>query len=978
MKIRNIFTLMLLTAFFFNCSLTKDLDYSKQDVSGKIDPEQMIPLNPDNNSDLFHNFVGYGYNALTKQPAHGVAIDNDKVNLYTDNRVVSISYKYIENLSDFETFLSVGVDTGLDAVFGPVKLNASLGASVANKLQTSSRNVYVVVRVTYCFGSVILSDGKMNMPAATLWSDRELFTKKYGNTYIAQNLIGDTFYYIYHYKVNSKSTYNMVAVKTAIDMKIGSIFGFHVNTDVSNSTTISNMKIDETIDYVANGYIPTIFPKTRDDVNTMLLDFASQMKAKYEQRALTGDWTSANSLGVVLGSYEDLMKEQASVIDVYYLRMLAWYKILYKLVNVQNTLNSSDIYVQEPDKTQLLNDINPAVEYCQSQVLLCQQEKPGDYPPANLYNDLINCTSPVLLTPRDYKVQSPGRFSFTWTQKPYLTSYEVFLDEKPIGKNQSSTFSCDITAPGEHIWFVRGYDLQNNFCDSISTAFNIPGFDAGACPADQSALAPSNYTLYFTPNKGNKSDNSDVFYNLTVNGQNVYSGNNVWASNVNISEPTNVLVVSTTINGVTAYSAPLTLYSAISGPSIINWSSNASTVNSDILIQLNTIPGAIAYKVTVEKDGSLLAPVSVTSDTPAVHVSLAQGCGTYTVTAHALGYNLQGSPTSINITLQPNVTTFSGSGATGNSDGTSVGASFNNPTGIVRDSQGNLFVVDQSGLRIRKIDTEGNVMTFAGSVIGTNNGTGTNAQFNGISAITIDPDDNLFVADFGRIRKITPNGAVTSIAGRSWYNTAILRYYKDGNGTNAMFGASINGLAADKLGNIYVSDTSNSAIRKITPTYDVMTVAGSYSNNLVSSVWYNYPVPGFSDGQGTSAKFNNPSAIVIDSTGNLFVSDNFNVIRKLSPYYEVTTCATTFNQLASMTIDSSDSIFATDYTIGKIKKMDVNGEVSIINSVSGTGYADGLASNAKFYYPIGITTDPSGINLFVVDNGNKRIRKITQ
>ncbi|BCY28403.1 T9SS type A sorting domain-containing protein [Flavobacterium okayamense] len=262
------------------------------------------------------------------------------------------------------------------------------------------------------------------------------------------------------------------------------------------------------------------------------------------------------------------------------------------------------------------------------------------------------------------------------------------------------------------------------------------------------------------------------------------------------------------------------------------------------------------------------------------------------------------------------VTTLAG-GTYGYADGTGSAAQFAQPKGIVLDSSGNIFVVDQINLRIRKITPTGVVTTFAGNgVSDVIDGTGTAASFATPTGLAIDISDNLYVADGWTIRKITPGGVVTTLAG------SLPLGYEDGTGAAAKF-RNPEGLAVDASGNVYVADYGNNKIRKITPAGVVTTFAGQYYGNY-----------GYQD--GTNALFYGPHDVEVDNSGNVYV---------------------------------------TDYNNSRIRKITSTGETSTFAGI-GPGYADGLAlTEAMFYYPTGITLDASGI-VYVADKSNTKIRKI--
>lgn len=223
------------------------------------------------------------------------------------------------------------------------------------------------------------------------------------------------------------------------------------------------------------------------------------------------------------------------------------------------------------------------------------------------------------------------------------------------------------------------------------------------------------------------------------------------------------------------------------------------------------------------------------------------------------------------------VTTLAGTaGVVGHADGTGPAASFFFPSGVATDSGGNVYVADEMNNTIRKITPSGVVTTIAGIALtaGHANGPAATATFNGPQAIATDSAGNVYVADTGNstIRQISPVGMVSTIAG-----IALTVGHADGQGALATFYLP-RGVATDSVGNVYVADTGNNTIRKIAPPGVVSTLAGTALT------------VGSADGTGTAASFNGPQSVATDSGGNVYVADTVNsTVRKITPGGAVTT-----------------------------------------------------------------------------------------
>jgi sugar lactone lactonase YvrE len=308
-------------------------------------------------------------------------------------------------------------------------------------------------------------------------------------------------------------------------------------------------------------------------------------------------------------------------------------------------------------------------------------------------------------------------------------------------------------------------------------------------------------------------------------------------------------------------------------------------------------------------------------------------------------------------------------------DGTGTAAKFSVPNGVAVDSAGNVYVADTQNHRIRKITPAGVVTTFAGSDRGYADGTGAAAKFAEPDGMAVDSTGNVYVADNSnsRIRKITPEGVVTTIAGSD-------RGYAEGAGVAAKFFWP-HDVAVDGAGNIYVADSGNHRIRKITPAGIVTSFAGS--------------TEGYADGTGAAAKFAGPQSVAVDSADNVYVADTFNHrIRKITPEGVVITLAGSgdtgrdnggnadgtaqdaqFAHPRGIAVDSAGSVYVADAQNLRIRKITPEGEVTTIAGSTG-GNADGTGAEAQFHTPNDVAVDSEG-NVYVADRGGDRIRKIT-
>jgi sugar lactone lactonase YvrE len=329
-------------------------------------------------------------------------------------------------------------------------------------------------------------------------------------------------------------------------------------------------------------------------------------------------------------------------------------------------------------------------------------------------------------------------------------------------------------------------------------------------------------------------------------------------------------------------------------------------------------------------------------------------------------------------------------GNVGSNDGTNNAARFFGPEGIAVDNAGNLYVADTFNDIIRKLTPVGTnwvVTTIAGtaSAPGFNDGTNTFAQFDSPIGIALDSAGNLYVADTDNhtIRKLTPAGTnwvVSTIAGTA-------EIYGDSDGTNlaAQFYYPA-GITVDNSNNLFVADTDNNAVRKLTP---------------IGTNWITRTIAGTTDGSsgsadGTSASFFGPSGIALDINSNLYVTDTGNnTIRKIAPagtnwvvstivgkagvsgFNDGTNFLAQFSNPIGISMDRTGNLYVADSdnnTIRNITPLGTNWVTSTLGGIAGTsGSADGAGTNALFNLPYDVAVDGTG-NLYVADASNNTIR----
>jgi len=308
------------------------------------------------------------------------------------------------------------------------------------------------------------------------------------------------------------------------------------------------------------------------------------------------------------------------------------------------------------------------------------------------------------------------------------------------------------------------------------------------------------------------------------------------------------------------------------------------------------------------------------------------------------------------------VSTFAGSGNEGYVDGTGTSASFRTPLYIAIDAADNLYVSDIQNYMIRKITPKAVVTTFV-------NIQNQFQQFVAPNGLAVDAAGYVYVATTNSdILKISPTGVVTLLAGNGTRGSA------DGIGSAASFNVPED-VALDATGNVYVADFSNNKVRKISPQGVVTTFAGSGER-------------GSMDGPAATASFDQPTCVTVDATGNVYVAEVGNKIRKISPNGVVTTLAgsgapgaadglstaASFYIPEGLALDAASNLYVADYGNNRIRKITPKGEVTTIAG-SVYGFENGSGASAEFRAPYDVVVDHQG-NLFVADAQNQMIRKI--
>ncbi|MFI6107547.1 RICIN domain-containing protein [Streptomyces sp. NPDC051310] len=333
----------------------------------------------------------------------------------------------------------------------------------------------------------------------------------------------------------------------------------------------------------------------------------------------------------------------------------------------------------------------------------------------------------------------------------------------------------------------------------------------------------------------------------------------------------------------------------------------------------------------------------------------------------------------------PRISTVAGTGVEGceGDNEPAVSARLNLPYGMAVDSSGTIYISEYKGHRVRKITTDGKISTVAGtgaSDFGGDGGSATDAHLNGPRDVVVDSVGNLYIADGNnhRVRKVTADGKISTVAG-----TGTPDFGGDGGSATDAHLNTPRGVAVDSAGILYIADSDNHRVRKVTADGKISTVAGTGTPDF-----------GGDGGFATDAHLNGPRGVAVDNVGNLYIADHANHrVRKVTAEGKISTVAGTGTEgsdgdggpaisaqlysPAGLVVDSTGTLYISEYNGHRVRKVTADGGIS---TVAGTGTADfggdgDAAALAQLRNPLGLAVNCVDA-LYIADHFNHRVRKI--
>jgi len=626
------------------------------------------------------------------------------------------------------------------------------------------------------------------------------------------------------------------------------------------------------------------------------------------------------------------------------------------------------------------------------------------------------------------------------------------------GTNVIFSVTAGGTGPFSYQWQLNGTNLPNNLITTVAGG----GSDGDGGAATNANLAPSCVVLDSAANiyisdsyyqSVRKVDTNGIITTIAGSGIGGFTGDGGPATNARLDSPNGMafdaagnLYIADTSNQRVRMVATNGIITTVAGNGKAGFSGNGGAATSASLYDpVGVVLDALGNLYIADFENNQIRMV----DTNGIITTVA-GNGTMAYSGDG------GAATNASLNLPDNmtldatgilyiadyqnqrirkvdangiITTVAGIGSQGpvyqgsysGDGGEATNAGLYYPADAIFDSTGNLYIADQENNRIRKVDTNGIITTFAGGGAGGDGGAATNANLSGPNSVALDGLGNVYIADVGhsRVRKVDSNGIISTIAGNGGGGHA-------GDG-GAATKASLNdplGVALDAFGNLFIADYGNSRIRKVDTTGVISTVANNGSvispsgvvtdaadnvyiaayrqnsilkedtNGIITTVAGGNFFGAFAGdgGAATNASLYFPSSVALDVAGNLFIADQYNQrIRKVGTSGIITTvvgggnsgylgdgglatCAS-LRYPAGVALDAAGNLYIADTYNCRVRKVDSNG---IITTVAGGTYGysgDGGAATNAGLYPYGVAFDAAG-NLYISDNYNFRIRKV--
>ena len=315
------------------------------------------------------------------------------------------------------------------------------------------------------------------------------------------------------------------------------------------------------------------------------------------------------------------------------------------------------------------------------------------------------------------------------------------------------------------------------------------------------------------------------------------------------------------------------------------------------------------------------------------------------------------------------ITTVAGTGEEGYSGdgGPAVDAGLSNPYDVAVDGAGNLYIPDGSNHRVRRVDASGTITTIAGQGEGGYSGDGgpaVRARLDLPTNLTVDGSGNLLIVDArnNRIRRVDTSGTITTVAGIGESG-----FSGDGGQAVSAWLYDPAGIAFDKLGNLYIADRENNRIRRVDTSGAITTVAGTGERGYSGD-----------GGPAVSAQLGRPASVAVDSSGNLYIGDDwYGHIRRVDASGTITTIVPNLNDTRGLAVDGSGNLYIAQFAHSKILRLDTSGTITTVAGTGEEGYGGdgGPAVEARLDNPGGVAVDGSG-NLYIADTFNHRIRRV--